>query len=348
MSIQQLHYEKTVQFNNIEDIKSEKQQLDKRLKEKKQLSVDEIQSIKKKIYELTLLEKNVNEYIFSNYELLSKYETIENRSHTSSSPSQLCDILSKKTPITNESNKKLNIIDQYLINNNKYSKNMKYNNRLHICDHCENPLNNMKEESENIICTNCGKISVLFREEYKSNKNENMIIRNSIYVRKNHFREWLNNLQGKSSDSKKISDELILLIQKEIKIMKIEIDKVTKKIIRKILKKNKLSKYYDYEIQILYLVNGKKPIMISKNTETILTEYFEMTEIAFEEYKKKEKGRKNLLRYSYILYKLCELLELDEYLSHFSLLKNRLKKLEQDKIWKFICEYNNWTFYQTV
>ena len=57
------------------------------------------------------------------------------------------------------------------------------------------------------------------------------------------------------------------------------------------------------------------------------------------------KGRKNFLSYSYILHKFCELLELDEFLPCFPLLKSHEKLLQQDKVWKKICDHVNWEFY---
>lgn len=362
--IQECHLQKISEFNNIENIILEKNKLSKKLlafEKSNKNNTGEREKIKNQIMKLTLQENKVNEYIFSNYELLKNYEQIEDNETLKEHKNtyNLCDVLSKNPSCNINNNKKYEeknkIIDQYMINLNKYTKNIKYNTINKLCDHCHNKLDiNDDNNKENITCANCGKITIIFRDEFKNNKDENIIIRNSIYIRKNHFREWLNHLQGRCNDSKKISKELLDIIDKEIKSMKIKSEDLTRDMLRKILKKNKLSKYYDHEIQILYLINGKKPLFICKETEVILTEYFEKTEIAFEEYKKIEykkyenKGRKNLLRYSYILYKLCELLELDEYLSHFSLLKDRLKKLEQDKIWKYICRYNNWTFYNTV
>ena len=48
-------------------------------------------------------------------------------------------------------------------------------------------------------------------------------------------------------------------------------------------------------------------------------------------------NRSNFLSYSYVLYKFLQLLEFDEYLDYFNLLKSREKLAEADKIWKLIC-----------
>ena len=58
--------------------------------------------------------------------------------------------------------------------------------------------------------------------------------------------------------------------------------------------------------------------------------------------------RKNFLSYSYILHKFVQLLELDEFISCFLLLKSREKLHQQDLIWKQICEYLKWEFIASV
>ena len=58
--------------------------------------------------------------------------------------------------------------------------------------------------------------------------------------------------------------------------------------------------------------------------------------------------RSNFLSYSYVLYKCLQLLEMDDFLKHFSLLKSREKLAEQDKIWKKICEELKWQYIKTI
>ena len=60
------------------------------------------------------------------------------------------------------------------------------------------------------------------------------------------------------------------------------------------------------------------------------------------------KGRRNFLSYGYVLYKFCELLEMDEYLACFPLLKNRDKLYLQDKTWEKICKDQFWQYVRTV
>jgi hypothetical protein len=219
---------------------------------------------------------------------------------------------------------------------------MSKNNKI-LCDFCSETLD--LNQIDNLICLKCGKIHFNMIED---NKSENNITNNkiSIYQRKNHFKSWINSIQGKHNEINKIPDTVMEIIKKEIKIQNIK--NITKSLLKKILKKKNLNKYYDQINHIMFLLTNKSPPIINKNDEEKLLEYFNLCEIAFEQFKKNNKTRKNLLRYSYILYKLCELLEIDYLLDLFNLLKDRIKSLNQDKIWKFICNYNNWEFYNTA
>ena len=57
----------------------------------------------------------------------------------------------------------------------------------------------------------------------------------------------------------------------------------------------------------------------------------------------KPPGRKNFLSYPYILFKFSELLELDELLTYFPMLKPT-KLMEQDVIWAKFCKHLKWNF----
>jgi hypothetical protein len=48
------------------------------------------------------------------------------------------------------------------------------------------------------------------------------------------------------------------------------------------------------------------------------------------------------------MHKFFELLELDDYLVYFPLLKNREKLQEVDSTWKQICDHLNWEFIPSV
>ena len=60
------------------------------------------------------------------------------------------------------------------------------------------------------------------------------------------------------------------------------------------------------------------------------------------------KKRKNFLNYNYIIHKICELLEYDEFLLFFPLLKSRINLEEQDLVWEQICKYKNYEFIPSI
>ena len=60
------------------------------------------------------------------------------------------------------------------------------------------------------------------------------------------------------------------------------------------------------------------------------------------------KDRKNFLSYSYVLHKFVQLLNMDEFLICFPLLKSREKLHQQDIIWKQICDDLNWEFIKSL
>lgn len=122
--------------------------------------------------------------------------------------------------------------------------------------------------------------------------------------------------------------------------------KLTPKKLRDILKKLDKNKYYEHVPHIINRLNGLPPPTISRETEEELRRMFKEIEETFIKYC--PKNRKNFLSYSYVLHKFFQLLELDEFLPCFMLLKSREKLHQQDLIWKKICEELRWEFIPSV
>ena len=197
-----------------------------------------------------------------------------------------------------------------------------------------------------LICQKCGVQEYIFidcdKPSYREPPKE---IAYFAYKRINHFNEHISQFQGK--ESTEIPDEIYEHIKKEIKkerITDLTIIKPDK--IREILKKLDLNKYYEHIPHIINHINGIPPPNITKSQEETLRVMFKEIQIPFMKYCPPE--RQNFLSYTYVLHKFCELLELDNLLPCFPLLKSREKLQEQDAIWEKICNDLNWCFYKSI
>lgn len=111
---------------------------------------------------------------------------------------------------------------------------------------------------------------------------------------------------------------------------------------REILKKLGENKYYEHINYIINRINGVPTPHIPPELEEKLCNMFKEIQGPFLKHCPRE--RKNFLSYSYVLYKFFQILELDEYLKYFSLLKSREKLYVQDQIFKHICKDLGWKF----
>lgn len=197
-----------------------------------------------------------------------------------------------------------------------------------------------------LICQKCGIQEYVFIEcDKPSFREPPKEIAYFAYKRINHFNEHISQFQGK--ESTEINDEIYELIKKEIKKERItDLSTIKPEKIREILKKLDLNKYYEHIPHIINHINGIPPPNITKSQEETLRVMFKEIQIPFMKYCPPE--RQNFLSYTYVLHKFCELLELDELLPCFPLLKSREKLQEQDAIWDKICNDLNWCFYKSI
>lgn len=153
--------------------------------------------------------------------------------------------------------------------------------------------------------------------------------------------EWLNQIQGKETTEipEEVYDKILLEIKKQriTNMADISYDKV-----KEILKKLKINKYYEHIQHILNRLNGLPMPHLSPELEEKLRSMFKQIQTPFLKHSPPE--RKNFLSYSYVLHKFIQLLEKDEYLKHFILLKSRDKLFSQDRIWEKICKELGWQF----
>ncbi len=195
-------------------------------------------------------------------------------------------------------------------------------------------------------CKECGyREYILIDSEKPSYKDPPREMSYYAYKKINHLNEWLAQFQAK--ETTEIPAAVLEQIRAELRKERItDMSKLKISKLKEILKKLKLSRCYDHVAHILNRLNGISAPVLSREVEEKLRYMFK--EIQFSFVKHCPKKRSNFLSYSFVLYKFCELLELDEYLPCFPLLKSREKLYMQDKIWELICKDLGWQFIRTV
>jgi len=253
------------------------------------------------------------------------------------------DWLNKNNQVNN--NSKQEICDNYLsitdpnfvktlkINTEDYCLNCNIEKKTHLADGC-------------MVCERCGEVNYIVIDSDKpSYKDPPKEISYFAYKRINHFNEWLAQFQAKETTEipQDLYDQILLEIKKE------RIDnmgELSPSKVREILKKLKKNKYYEHVPHIINKLNGVTPPIMTRQTEEKLRRMFKEIQLPFHKFCPKD--RKNFLSYSYVLHKFVELLELDEFIPCFMLLKSREKLHHQDQIWKQICNYLNWQFIPSI
>ena len=348
------HYENRT--NELEYINNKLKELNK----DKKKNINEIITIKDKIIEINEINSknrtNEIDYFLDNGKLLfDYYETKENVSNkkehvnniknTNTSKSVIDYFGTKKYNNDDDNNTKDNIVNDYFFNTDKnYVKTIK-NVNVDYCEKCN--IEKILYLSEGkVICKGCGdETLILIDSDKPSYKDPPREVTYFSYQRINHFNECLAQFQAKETTDipQEVYDKIIVELKKErIKDM----TQLTSPKIRDILKKLKKNKYYEHIPHIINKLNGVAPPVMSRETEEILRRMFKEIQIPF--YKFCPKDRSNFLSYAYVLRKFVELLELDEFIECFNLLKDREKLYEQDKIWKDICKYLEWEFIPSV
>jgi hypothetical protein len=288
------------------------------------------------------IKKNNNEinYYDLTGDLLNKYYTLRDEDSKGKASINIISILNSK-------NKKEKIkdidtksklfenycqrVDGIRVNKDDGSDRIKY------CKYCSIETT-LESESSSYVCTSCGLMEYVLLDE------DRMIKEYSPYERKNHFKDWLKQIQAK--ESVEISEEIFDKIVNELRKNKYYSNKknINRNIIQKILKKLGYSKLYKHTPFIINKITGNPAPTISREIEDKFIKMFEMIQEPWEMFK--PKGRKNFISYPYILYKFCELLELEYLLDYFPMLDFPNLAIP-DKVWKQICGYLKWEFYPT-
>ncbi len=363
-TIDEKHTEMMNHFRELEEtiipqLKTEKEILKEKIKQIPKTEIDLRLEIKDKIRELnekiSSLTKEKEEYLLKNSELIYNYFNDIKKISTGNNKKNFNKLNSffKIKEVQTEDQ-----IQEQEINKNihqKYWKNVK--NEItniqdfvvpsDICEYCKNGEMIPQDEEGILICNNqqCGKFITYIVENSKpANKEPPNEVSYTAYIRLNHFKEILSQFQAK--ETTQIPDEVIQAIRDRIKKERItDMSELNYDKMREILRKLGLNKYFEHIQYINSIFGIKPPIMNEQLYETLCVLFIEIQKPWAMHC---PPNRTNFFNYTYTLYQLCVLLGQTQYLPYIPLLKDRTKQLEQDMIWKKVCETLDWVFYPSI
>jgi hypothetical protein len=348
-NIYDLHEKKLEYFENEKDnLNNYILELDKCTTEYSKINdyvlKNKIDQLRDKIYDIKN-DNSLNEYLLDFFLIID--ESKKNNQFENLNPRGNMDIFIN----SRVNNSKSDLYNNYI---QTFNPELKQLNILKtekiVCSNCKSDNFMFEYKSSTSVCINCGlSVNTVINDDPNPVYTENLeqvIVFN--YKRNNHFQECLNQLQAKENTT--IPPKIIQDLTVEFKKYNIIDHKLfTIALVKSYLKKLKYNKYYEHIPTIINLFCGVKAPKITPELEQQLKIMFDEIQTPFEKYS----GivcpeRKNFLNYNYVFYKMCQLLNKDEFLNFFPLLKSREKLYEHDLIWRGICNDLRWEFIASI
>ena len=305
--------------------------------------------------EIKTLQSKEHDYYLTNAEYIFDYFESKKKiaEHTSTSPIRSTSVLdtffkltdAEETVTPSEDITTTTTVQKYLSNVDEAF--LDVNNfviQTYVCRSCFKGELIPVEHEGILVCNKCADSTpYLVENEKPSYKEPPKEVCFYAYKRINHFREILAQFQAK--ETTQIPDEVIENIHHQIKKERINLSQMTNKRAKEILKKLGYNKYYEH-IPFIKDKLGIKPPIMSAELEDTLCNLFMDIQSPYAKYCPDD--RVNFLNYYYTVYKLCELLDQTQFLPYFPMLKDREKRIEQDEIWRNICDELNWEYIPTI
>ena len=296
-------------------------------------------------------DKYYNFYISETTELLEKYKNILNSPIKVNFMGKTVKNNNEKTKIIKEY---IDIVTKYIdmesiIENKDIDKNKP--EKL-ICKNCKNNKDFDIIEDNIYVCVNCSSQQIIMKNisSYKDIDRIN-ITSKYLYDRKSHFRDCINQYQGKQNCTiqKKIYDELEkqlelhgLLVGDENTPKETRYCKILKNHIYIFLKELGYSKHYENMNLIYYNLTGKKPDDISHLENKLIEDFNTLSEYYDKTFKNID--RKSFINTQYVLYQLLVKHKHPCNKEDFSILKTVERKNYHDDIARILFEGLGWSF----
>ena len=215
-----------------------------------------------------------------------------------------------------------------------------------ICTECSGLV--IEANNSHTVCVDCGIVEQTgFSRNALCNLNYNDVqgltmTRNFTYRRLNHFRELLRQIQGRSNT--RIPEEVTKGLKQEFLKFRIKLADVTPRLVRKFLKKLGYTKYYEQSEGMAASLNRNyKPVFMLPEHEETLCLMFVQLEQPFDKNKRFiSRSHKNFFSYTYIFYKLNQLMGWDHYNITCRLLKSVKLIQQQDAFWGLVTSDLGW------
>ncbi len=215
-----------------------------------------------------------------------------------------------------------------------------------VCNNCENDRDFVLEDNS-YICCNCG--SQQERVEYNPSK-ENERVSSGIsvkysYDKKNHFRDFINQYQGKQNCyiDDKVYEDLRTILKRHHLVQNDDYSKVSKDHIHMFLKELNYTKHYENVNLIHYKITGKKPDDISHLEEKLIQDFGTLVD-TYEKYFKGKSSRVSFISTQYVLYQLLLKYKHPCKREDFGMLKTMERKSFHDDICSKLFGKLNWNF----
>jgi hypothetical protein len=221
------------------------------------------------------------------------------------------------------------------------------------CQICNNELDKFLIYDNHFVCENCGFVSNTTHSNisYKDIDRVNLSSKYT-YDRRSHFRDTINQFQGKQNANipKAIYDSLIEqfvlhgIVSENYKSLSKEeaFKNVTKEHIILFLKEIKHTKHYEDVTLLHYQITGKPTPNIGHLENQLLNDFDQLIEVYDKKFKHLE--RKNFINTQYVLYQLLKRHKYSCKKEDFNMLKTVDRKYYHDTICSELFQELGWSF----
>jgi len=306
---------------------------------------DHWESLKSLIQDIKT-QQSKNFYLLETTPILEKYRKILNK------PIEIS-FMGRQIKPCNDIDR---LVNEFIDIAKRYKNEIKYNtknqtNTKTLCDNCNNRKSFETLENE-LICLDCGNTIPLNENlsSYKDVTRVNMTAK-YIYDKKIHFRDCINQYQGKQNVTipnivyQNLEEQFLLhgLIDTS-KQGKDRFFNITKQHVHMFLKETGHAKHYENYLLIYNKLTGKPLPDISDIEQQILDDFDKLTALYDKKYKKQGIERKSFINTQYVLYQLLRRHKFSCKRDDFNILKTVDRKSFHDDICRDLFETLNWNF----